>query len=205
MVALIIIGLTMMACQTENKSLNNNSTTASNQNNAAVNDKENVNSANDSKEESSNTKTEKSAESNNSRTDRKSVSGAEVTGTFRYEHTGEFKGSFNEIKILALGNNKLKVGFDLTYPNRYGDKKDEVSANVGQAVGEAEINGDTAVYSTTEGGTCEIKIKFVKSGQITVTQTEKQLDGGCGFGLNVSAQGTYKRVSSSKPTFDAEN
>ena len=34
---------------------------------------------------------------------RKSVSGAEVTGTFRMNFSGKFKGSYNEIKIQALG------------------------------------------------------------------------------------------------------
>lgn len=133
---------------------------------------------------------------------RKAVSGKEVTGTFRYEYTGKFKGNFNEIKILALGNNKVKVDFGLTYPFIAGDG--DFSANVGEAQGEAEINGDTAVYSTNEdGGKCEITIKFVKPGQIKVTQTEEK--GGCGFGLNVSANGTYKKISNAKPAFDIEN
>lgn len=133
---------------------------------------------------------------------RKSISGKEVTGTFRYEYTGKFKGIFNEIKIRSLGNNKVKVGFGLTYPFTADDGN--LSANVGEAVGEAEINGDTAIYSTSEdGGKCEITIKFVKTGQIKVTQTQE--GAGCGFGLNVSAQGTYKKVSSKTPVFETEN
>jgi hypothetical protein len=73
-------------------------------------------------------------------------------------------------------------------------------ANVGRAQGEASIEGDTAVYSTKEdGGMCEITIKFVKPGEIRVAQ--EQSGSGCGFGLNVSAQGTYKKTSSAKPKF----
>lgn len=130
---------------------------------------------------------------------RKAVSANEVTGTFRYNFTGKFKGNFNEIKILALGGGKIKVQFDLTYP--FVLNNDEMSANVGQAVGEAEIKGDTAIYSQSEGGMCRITIKFIKPGQIRVSQ--EQEGAGCGFGFNVSAQGTYQKVSSKKPVIKA--
>ena len=127
---------------------------------------------------------------------RKSVSGAEVTGTFRSYYKGKFKGNFNEIKILALGKGKLKVSFGLTYP--FIDGTGGLDANVGEAVGTAEIAGDTALFSSEEdGGLCKIEIEFVKPGQIKVTQ-----DGSCGFGLNVSADGTYQKVRRTKPRFE---
>ncbi len=127
---------------------------------------------------------------------RKSVSGAEVTGTFRSYYKGKFKGNFNEIKILALGKGKLKISFGLTYP--FIDGTGALDANVGEAVGTAEIVADTALFSSAEDGDlCKIKIKFVKPGQIKVTQ-----DGSCGFGLNVSADGTYQKVSRAKPRFE---
>lgn len=128
-------------------------------------------------------------------TSRTSVSGAEVTGTFSHGFTGKFKGSASEIKILALGKGKLKVAFDLTYP--FVDGVGELEANTGQASGEAEISGDTAVLKTTEVGPCTISIKFVRSGSIRVTQDGSDAD--CGFGHNVSAKGIYKKVSSVKP------
>jgi hypothetical protein len=134
---------------------------------------------------------------------RKAVSGKEVTGTFRMPIGGEFKPNFNEIKLLALGDNKVKVSFYLISPRRIGPGKDDITANLGQAIGEAEINGDTAVYLANKyGGKCEITIKFVKSGQIKITQNEEER--GCGFGLNVRATGTYKKVSSKTPTFESE-
>src|SRR5688572_320156 len=91
---------------------------------------------------------------------RKSVSAAEVNGTFRSFFKGRFKGSSNEIKILALGKGKLRVSFDLIYP--YVVRTGELSANLGQGEGEARIDGDTAVYSSDEFGACKITIKFVK-------------------------------------------
>jgi hypothetical protein len=128
---------------------------------------------------------------------RKSVSAAEVTGTFRRAFTGKFHGSSSEIRIISIGRGKLKVAFDLTYPYEIGDG--ELTANTGTADGEATINGDTAVYSSNEFGPCRITIKFVRPGQIKVTQNGADAD--CGFGHNVSADGAYKKASSAKPKF----
>ena len=126
---------------------------------------------------------------------RKAVGAAEVNGTYRQCFSGKFKGTCDEIKILALGKGKLKVSFDLVYPHL--DAENKPTANVGSADGEATISGDTAIYSNDEYGECKITIKFVKPGQIEVAQ-----DGGsCGFGFNVSADGTYKKTSSAKPKF----
>jgi hypothetical protein len=133
----------------------------------------------------------------NAQTSRKSVSGAEVTGTFRYAFTGKFRRDYNEIKILALGKGKLKVSFDLLYP--FIDGNGEKSANMGQLDGTAKIVGDTATLTSTEFGPCTITIKFVRPGTIRVAQEGD--DAACGFGHNVTADGTYKKVSSARPNF----
>lgn len=129
---------------------------------------------------------------------RKAVSGAEVTGTFRDYFNGKFKGSHNEIKILALGKGKIKVSFDLLYPHL--DAEGKMTANMGAAEGEATISGDTAIYSSDEFGECKITIKFVKPGIIKVRQ--ESTDSECGFGFNVNAEGTYKKTSGAKPKFN---
>lgn len=131
-------------------------------------------------------------------TSRKAVSAAEASGTFRYSFTGKFKGSANEIDILALGQGRLKVAFNLIYP--FIDGTGGLMANSGQAEGEATIVGDTAVFTDNENEQCRISIKFVKPGIIRVTQ--KGDSAGCGFGLNVLADGTYKKVSGAKPKFE---
>lgn len=129
---------------------------------------------------------------------RASVSGKEVTGTFRLAFTGKYKGSSSDILIQALGGGKIKIGFDLIYP--YTMSNGDLMANVGQLVVEAKIRGDKAVYSTNEtDGKCEITVHFVKPGVIEVTQ--EQEGAACGFGMNVTAKGTYKKVSSAKPNF----
>lgn len=130
---------------------------------------------------------------------RRAVSGAEVTGTFRSYFSGKAKGSYDEIKILALGKGKLKVSFDLLYP--FTMANGEIMPNLGTAQGEATISGDTAIYT---GGAdlpnCKITIKFVKPGTLKVTQSGT--DAECGFGVNVTADGTYKKASATKPKFD---
>lgn len=132
-------------------------------------------------------------------TSRKSVSGAEVTGTFKMSFIGaKYKGLTNDLYIQALGKGKLKIMFDLIYP--YTLNNGEVSVNMGSLSGEASIVGDTAIYESDEFGPCKITIKFVRPGQVKVTQDGQSFD--CGFGHNVMAAGTYKKTSSAKPNFD---
>ena len=130
-------------------------------------------------------------------TGRKSVPASEVNGTFRMNFAGKFKGTSNEIRIWALGHGRLKIAMDLLYPFEVDH---ELSANLGELDGEAVINGDTAVYSSTEFGPCEITIKFLRPGTIKVSQNGTDAD--CGFGHNVMADGAYRKVSSKKPKFD---
>lgn len=129
---------------------------------------------------------------------RKSVSGTEITGTFRHAFTGKYKGSSSDIKILALGKGKLKVAFDLIFP--FVDGAGELEANIGQLDGQATIDGDTAIFTSTEFGQCTITIRFVRPGLIKVSQQGNDTD--CGFGHNVSAEGDYRKISSTKPKFD---
>lgn len=132
---------------------------------------------------------------------RKAVSGAEVTGTFRSYFTGKFKGTSNEILIQALGGGKLKIEMSLIYPKVVNG---EMTANTGEASGEAEIVGDTAIfvpdYSKESDGGCKITLKFTKPGVLVVTQEEEN-GADCGFGFNVRADGTYKKISAKKPKF----
>ena len=129
-------------------------------------------------------------------TSRAAVSGAEVTGTFRKAFTGRFKGSSNEIKIAALGGGRIRVAMELMYPYVV---RGELSANLGELDGQASISGDTAVYESSEFGRCRILIRFLRPGVIDVKQEGSDAD--CGFGHNVLATGTYRKVSSRKPKF----
>lgn len=133
---------------------------------------------------------------------RNAVSGAEVTGTFRSYFKGKHRGSYNEILIQALGRNKLKIEMELLYPFTVNG---ETMVHTGTASGEAVITGDTAVfvpdYSREENQECKITLRFTKPGTLIVS-TEHNL--GCGFGFNVSADGTYRKTSSAKPKFTSD-
>lgn len=116
----------------------------------------------------------------------KSVTTAQVNGTW--------KTKYSEFKIWALGQQRLQIEFSGVYEYKTPQGP---SANEGQGRGIATIEGDTAVFKP-EGAEeeCRITLKFTGS-KLVVTQT-----GICGFGHNVSAEGTYKKVSAKKPKFD---
>ena len=119
------------------------------------------------------------------------VTGAEANGTYR---SGR-----NEIKILALGHNKLRVQMHLTYEFK---SQAGPMANVGEAFGEATIENDTAVFHPPDTQDCTITIKFLQGNKIKVTE-DRTIN--CGFGLNVSSEGTYRKIKSGKPKFDSDN
>ncbi len=133
-------------------------------------------------------------------TSRKSVSAAEVNGTFKMNFNGKFRKFSNEIKILALGGGKIRVAMDLVYP--YTVRNGEQSVNMGSLDSEALIAGDTAIYDSDEFGACKITIKFIRPGTTKVTQYGS--DSNCGFGHNVFATGTYTKISSKTPTFESQ-
>src|SRR5262249_17732960 len=119
---------------------------------------------------------------------RDAVSGAEVTGTFEDRLGSTFK-------ILALGKGKLQVDFSGIYPYQIGKMK---TANTGEAAGEASIQADTSVFKP-EGfeKSCTITLHFAQPGKLEVTQQGDSAD--CGFGMNVSAEGSYQKISAKKP------
>lgn len=129
---------------------------------------------------------------------RASVSGKEVTGTFKMNFRGKFAKMSNDMKIQALGGGKLRVAFDLIYP--YTLRNGETSVNMGFMDTEASIVGDTAVIESEEFGSCRITIKFVRPGTVRVTQEGSS--GECSFGHNVTAEGTYRKISSKRPKFE---
>ena len=109
---------------------------------------------------------------------RASVSAKEVNGTFEMRFKGKFRQMSNEIKIWALGGNKLKFSMDLIYP--YTLRNGETTVNMGGLSGEIPIVGDTATYES-EDGKCTIKLIFTRPGVLKVKQDGS--DGECGFRL----------------------
>jgi hypothetical protein len=115
----------------------------------------------------------------------KIVTAAQVNGTWRSNN--------DTFKVWALGKQRLQVEFFGIYENR---RAAEPTANIGVADGIAFIEEDTAVFKP-EGGDedCKIIMRFGE-GKLIVEQ-----EGSCGFGHNVTASGTYTKISSQKPKF----
>ena len=118
----------------------------------------------------------------------KSVTAAQVNGTWKTKHC--------EFKIWALGKQRLQIEFSGVYEYKTPQGP---TANEGEGSGIATIEGDTAIFKP-EGAEeeCQITLKFTGS-KLVVTQT-----GICGFGHNVSAAGTYKKLSARKPKFGSD-
>ena len=115
------------------------------------------------------------------------MTAAQVNGTWKYRA--------NIFKIWALGQQKLKVEFEGIYEYKTPSGP---MANMGSGSGIARIEGDTAIFKPSElelDEECRITMRFTK-GKLVVEQ-----QGICGFGLNVNASGTYRKVSRSKPKF----
>lgn len=72
-------------------------------------------------------------------------------------------------------------------------------ANTGTGNAIAHIEGDTAIFKPDDSDDeCKITMKFTK-GKLVVDQ-----EGICGFGHNVMANGTYRKISARKPKFDSD-
>lgn len=113
------------------------------------------------------------------------VTAAQVNGTWRYKS--------NTLKVWALGQQKLRVEFLGTYEYKTAG---ELMANTGSGSGVARIEGDTAIFRPEDADEeCKIIMRFTE-GKLIVEQ-----EGECGFGHNVSATGTYRKISRGKPKF----
>ena len=116
------------------------------------------------------------------------VTAAEMNGTWKT------KGG-NEFKVWKIGKEMLRIEFFGVF--RY-DSATGPTPNTGEGQGVASLEGDIAKFKPdgTEDD-CAITLKFSRD-KLVVTQT-----GTCGFGFNVTAEGTYKKVSSREPKFDS--
>lgn len=116
----------------------------------------------------------------------KVVTADQANGVYRYYQS--------EFRILALGHNKLKVQFDGIYMTL------AKSPNMGYAMGEATIEGTVATFVPPDTERCKITLTFL-AGKLSVKQDGSDAD--CGFGHNVYATGTYRKIRSGKPKFES--
>jgi hypothetical protein len=113
------------------------------------------------------------------------ITAAQANGVYRFYKS--------EFRILALGKGRLKVQFDGIYPT-------PMSFNMGYAAGEAIIDGNIATFKPPDYERCEITLIFLPN-KLKVMQDGSDAD--CGFGHNVYATGTYKKIRGGKPKFES--
>ncbi len=110
------------------------------------------------------------------------------TGTYTYD-LGEEVGS-GQIKILAIDDKTLRFALEIVGR--------APAYNQGTMEGTATYVGNVATISTTEfGGQCTITLTFADDQLVAETKADE--GGGCGFGNNVRADGTYKLVDDLDP------
>lgn len=115
----------------------------------------------------------------------RSVTATQINGLYTYRR--------NDFRVLSLGHNKLKVQFNGEWMTRGG------YPNIGEAIGEAIIIGNVATFVPGDTTKCKITMTFLPHNQMVVQQDG--FDADCGFGHNVMATGTYRRVKAGKPGF----
>ena len=104
----------------------------------------------------------------------------DFTGTYKMEE----KGAAGLVLVQQTANGRIKFYLNATY-----------RMNVGEVSGEVPLNGNAASYADKDND-CALSFKFAP-GRLILAQ-----DGVCGMGLNVTASGTYKRVSAAPPKFE---
>ena len=77
----------------------------------------------------------------------------------------------------------------------------QMTANTGTADGMATLKYNVAMFTPTDTQGCSIMLTFAGA-KLIVKQTGSDAD--CGFGHNVTADGTYIKRSSQSPQFETQ-
>lgn len=103
--------------------------------------------------------------------------------------TGTYSVDDNDLEILEIAPGVLRFHLLALFP--HGDQ-----VNTGEVCGEITIKGGTSKGKYRgEDHDCRLEWTFRKDGSLTIDQ-----EGGCDFGANVMASGTYKKDGSDAPT-----
>ncbi len=115
-----------------------------------------------------------------------------ITGTYAYERPNE--AGAGEIKLLVVDEKTVRFAISVVGP--------PPAHNLGMMEGNGTLVDNVVTVSTTDfGGKCTIT--FTISGDQLVAKTLTGGDAECGFGHNITADGTYKMVDDLNP-FAAE-
>ncbi|HEV7475986.1 MAG TPA: hypothetical protein VGN90_18160 [Pyrinomonadaceae bacterium] len=98
----------------------------------------------------------------------------------------------NRLNVQQLADGRVKFDLLALWVSHYNPE----NVHNGTAQGIVNRGNGVAVY---EADGCRLKLEFLPT-KIRITQSEGV--GDCGFGANVTATGSYRRVDSKKPRFD---
>jgi hypothetical protein len=113
---------------------------------------------------------------------------ANVTGHYRMRYQ-EFR---NRLDVQQLAGAKVKFDLLALWVSHYNPE----NVHNGTAQGIVSLENGKAIYQA-EG--CRLVIVFLPN-KLHITQAEGF--GDCGFGANVTATGTYRKLDGKKPRFD---
>src|ERR1043166_10127300 len=88
------------------------------------------------------------------------VTAAQINGVYKYRD--------NDFRVLALGHNKIKVQFNGEWMTRAG------YPNIGEAMGEATIDGNVATFIPGDTRNCKITLTFRPPNKMIVTQEDRK-------------------------------
>jgi hypothetical protein len=111
------------------------------------------------------------------------------------QFNGTWESPGGELKLWAVDDGRVRVEFRGRY--EYESPAGPM-VNVGTAAGAATVDENTATFRPDGAEPdCAITMR-VADEALDVRET-----GSCGFGLNVTAAGTYRRIDTDQPAFDA--
>lgn len=128
------------------------------------------------------------AQENKSPTPQSNKAALKVTGSYR----APSKSAPNSMDVLELPDGKIKVHIVALWVSHYNSE----NVHNGELQAVVDRVGNAAAYKDDH---CSITMKFTRTA-VVVKQADEV--GDCDFGANVTASGTYRKVSSRKPKFD---
>jgi len=95
-------------------------------------------------------------------------------------------GYFGNVKVKQVDSTRIFVDFYVC--------KGAPSYNSGSFEDTLVYKNGIAVHTTAEDASCVITFNFNTAGGVTVEEKAKDVNGGCGFGHAVVANGFYKKI-----------
>ena len=111
-----------------------------------------------------------------------------ATGHYRLRKE-EFR---NRINVQQLPGARVKFDLLALWVSHYNPE----NVHHGTLQGIANLENGVATY---EAGGCKLRLEFLLN-KVRITQSDEA--GDCGFGANVTATGTYRKIDNKKPKFD---